>query len=85
MASTLGRFESSRFLLVGTTKNSCVCVCVCVCEAPADNEEALHHRIVDACQTIRNYPGIFERMRRSIMRRVEAWIESDGGHLEHLL
>jgi hypothetical protein len=28
--------------------------------------------LVDACQTIRNYPGIFERMRRSFMRRVEA-------------
>jgi hypothetical protein len=25
--------------------------------APVDNEEALHHRIVDACQTICNYPG----------------------------
>jgi hypothetical protein len=27
--------------------------------APADNEEALDHRIVDACQIILNYPGIF--------------------------
>jgi hypothetical protein len=26
--------------------------------APVDNEEALHHRTVDACQTIRNCPGI---------------------------
>jgi hypothetical protein len=26
--------------------------------APVDNEDALH-RIVDACQTIRTYPGIF--------------------------
>jgi hypothetical protein len=51
---------------------------------PADNEEALHC-IVDACQTIRNYPGIFERMRRSMIRIVEACIESHGGHFEHLL
>jgi hypothetical protein len=51
---------------------------------PVDNEEALH-RIVDACQTIRNYPGIFERMGRSIMRRVEACTESHGGKFEHLL
>jgi hypothetical protein len=36
--------------------------------APVDNEEALHRRIVDACQTIGNYPGIFERMWRSMMR-----------------
>jgi hypothetical protein len=52
---------------------------------PVDNEEALHHRIVDVCQTICNYPGIFEQMRRSMMRRVEACIESHGGHFEHLL
>jgi hypothetical protein len=43
-----------------------------------------HNRIVDTCETIRNCPGIFERMRRSIMRRVEACIESHGGHFGHL-
>jgi hypothetical protein len=26
--------------------------------APFDNEETLHRRIVDACQTIRNYPKV---------------------------
>jgi hypothetical protein len=50
--------------------------------APVGNEEALHYRIVDACQTIRNYPGIFERMRRSMLRRMEACIASHGGHFE---
>jgi hypothetical protein len=49
---------------------------------PVDNEEA--YRIVDACQTIRNYLGIFARMRRSMMRRVEACI-SHGGHFEQSL
>jgi hypothetical protein len=49
-----------------------------------DKEKALH-RIVDACQTIRNYPGIFERMRRSMMKHVVACIESHGGPFEHLL
>jgi hypothetical protein len=53
MVSTLARFQSSGFLPVGTLRNPCV----------------LHHRIVDACQTIRNYPGIVERMPRSMMRR----------------
>jgi hypothetical protein len=43
---------------------------------PVDNEEELHLRIVDACQTIRNYPGISERMRRSMMRRVDLCIKS---------
>jgi hypothetical protein len=33
---------------------------------PADNEEA--HRIVDACQTIRNHPAIFQRMQLSMIR-----------------
>jgi hypothetical protein len=27
--------------------------------APVDNEDALHHRLVDACQTICNYPPHF--------------------------
>jgi hypothetical protein len=53
--------------------------------APVDNEKGLHQHIVDACQTVRNYPGIFARMRRSMMRRVEACTESHGGHFEHLL
>jgi hypothetical protein len=42
MASTLARFESSGFLPVGTLKTL-------VYAAPVDNEEALHHCIVDAC------------------------------------
>jgi hypothetical protein len=52
--------------------------------APVDTEETPHQRIVDACQAIRNFPGISERMRRSMMRRVEACTESHGGHFGHL-
>jgi hypothetical protein len=44
--------------------------------APVDNGGALHHRAVDASQSIRNCPSIFVRMRRSMMRRVEACIKS---------
>jgi hypothetical protein len=44
--------------------------------APVDNEESLHRRIADACQTIRNYPGLFEGMLQSMMRRVKACNES---------
>jgi hypothetical protein len=55
---------------------------VFVCAAPVHNEEALR-RISDACQTVSN--RIFERMRRSIIRGVEACTESHGGHFEHLL
>jgi hypothetical protein len=49
-----------------------------------DNKEALQHRIENACQTIRNYPGVFERMRRSMMRRVEACTKSHGRHFQHI-
>jgi hypothetical protein len=72
MASTLARFD---FYLWRHLKTL-------VYAAPVDNEGALHHRTVDACQTIRIYPGIFERMRWSMMRRVEACTESHG-HFEH--
>jgi hypothetical protein len=41
---------------------------------PVDNEEA--HGTVDACQTIPNYPGVFEPIGRERMRHVEACIFS---------
>jgi hypothetical protein len=40
--------------------------------APVENEETHTRNTVDACQTIRNYPGTSERMRRSKMRTVMA-------------
>jgi hypothetical protein len=70
MASTLARFESSGFLHLNTL----------VYAAPVDNEEKFSHPIADACQIIRNCPGIFERMLRSMMRRVEVYIEFHEGH-----
>jgi hypothetical protein len=80
MASTLARFESSGCLSVGTTQSSFVCSSSFV-----DNQGALHHHVVDACKTVSDYPSIFEGMRQSMMRLVEACIESHGGHFEHLL
>jgi hypothetical protein len=77
VASTVARFESSGFLLGGTPKSL-------VQAAPVDNEEALQPRSVDACQTVRNCSGIFARMRRAMMRRVEVCVESHG-HSEHFL
>jgi hypothetical protein len=77
MASTVSRLQSSGFLLVRTPKTL-------VYTAPVDNEVTLHRRIVDGCQIIRNYPGIYERMRQSMMRRVETCIDSHGGHFEQL-
>jgi hypothetical protein len=45
MASTLNGFQSSGFTPVGTPKTP-------VYAAPVNNEEALHHRAVDVCQTL---------------------------------
>jgi hypothetical protein len=53
--------------------------------AHIDNEEALHHHIVDTCRTIHSYPSISEQMEWSMMRHVEVCTESHGGHFEHLL
>jgi hypothetical protein len=65
MASTLARFESYGILPMRIRKPL-------VYATPVDNREEQLHRIVNTSQTIGNYPGIFEGMRRSMMRRVEA-------------
>jgi hypothetical protein len=44
MVSILARSESSRLLHMGTPKTL-------VYAAPVDKEEALHHHLVDVCQT----------------------------------
>jgi hypothetical protein len=45
----------------------------------------LHQRTFYACQTIQNRPGTFEMAQQSMIRRVRAFIDSGGGHFEHLL
>jgi hypothetical protein len=75
MTSRLSRFESSGFLPVATAE-TIVFVALVV------KEESLHSRILDACRTTRSYPVIFEPMRRSMMRRVEAYAESHR-HFEY--
>jgi hypothetical protein len=67
VAFMVARFASSGVFPCRDTYAAAVC-----------KQEVFHHRIVDDYQTIRNHPGIFERMRRSIMRRIEACIESHG-------
>jgi hypothetical protein len=51
--------------------------------AAHDNEQAIH-RTVDTCQTVRNCPAISERMRRSVMRRVEVGTEFEGDNVDSL-
>ncbi|KYN30334.1 hypothetical protein ALC57_00256, partial [Trachymyrmex cornetzi] len=49
------------------------------------NEDMLRQLIFDACNTIRNCFGIFERVRQSMIQCVQACIESNGRHFKHLL
>lgn len=56
-----------------------------VYERPIDTRDDLLRRIIDACETIRNTYGIFERVRQSMTRRVDACIRENGRHIEHLL
>ena len=56
-----------------------------VYEADIPDKETLHRRVMEACETIRHNPGVFERVRQSMIRRVHAFLEARGGHFEHLL
>lgn len=56
-----------------------------VYSTPVQNVEDLRHRIIQACNEIRNTPGIFERIRRSMRRRLESCVLAGGGHFEHML
>ncbi|EZA46588.1 hypothetical protein X777_00002, partial [Ooceraea biroi] len=52
---------------------------------PIENIEDLRNRIVASCETIRNIPGIFERIRQSMRRRVDSCIIAGSDHFQHLL
>jgi hypothetical protein len=53
--------------------------------SPIQDEEMLRNRIIDACEIIKNTPGIFQRVRDSLLRRAEACITVGGGHFQQLL
>lgn len=52
---------------------------------PINSVEVLRQRIIDAFEAIRNMEYIFLRVNRSMYRRVEACIMTNGGHFEQLL
>ena len=62
---------------------------VLVYRTPIQDLQSLRARIMAGCETIRNTPGIFQRIRDSIRRRVDACINAfnnaDGWYFEHLL
>lgn len=56
-----------------------------VYRTPVDNIEDLRERIVAGCEVIRQKPGVFEKMRQSMRKRMDCVIEMNGRHIEHLL
>lgn len=66
------------FFLWGHLKSSVYAI-------PVNTIDELRVRITDAFQQVRNNPGIFERVRGSMSRRIVACVEQNGGHIEHLL
>ena len=53
--------------------------------SPVPNLESLRNRIVACSEDIRNTPGVWDRVRRSMRHRCEVCIQAGGGHFEHLL
>ncbi|KAJ4448851.1 hypothetical protein ANN_00242 [Periplaneta americana] len=56
-----------------------------VYSSPVPDLESLRNRIVACCEDIRNTPGVWDRVRRSMRHRCEVCIQAGGGHFEHLL
>lgn len=56
-----------------------------VYSVPIESEAHLVQRIMEQCEVIRNTPGIFERVRRSMRNRLVSCINMNGGQFQHLL
>ena len=54
-------------------------------QTPVESEVELIGRLVDAAARITETPGVFERVRHSLSRRLQACIEANGQNFEHLL
>ncbi|KAJ4435913.1 hypothetical protein ANN_18533 [Periplaneta americana] len=56
-----------------------------VYSSPVPDLESLRNRIVACSEDIRNTPGVWDPVRRSMRHRCEVCIEAGGRHFEHLL
>ncbi|KAJ4444666.1 hypothetical protein ANN_06463 [Periplaneta americana] len=56
-----------------------------VYSSPVTDLESLRNRIVACSEDIRNTPGVWDRVRRSMRDRCEVCIQTGGEHFEHLL
>lgn len=52
---------------------------------PVENVDDLRNRIIAGCNTIRNDPGVFERVRQSMRRRMDSCIQAGGNHFQQFL
>ena len=52
---------------------------------PVENVEDLRNRIIAGCNLIRNDPGVFERVRQSMRRRLDACMLARGGYFQQFL
>ncbi|KAL3276692.1 hypothetical protein HHI36_012062 [Cryptolaemus montrouzieri] len=48
-------------------------------------ETELRNRIITSCDTIRNTPGIFQKVRDNMRRRTEACILAGGGYFQQFI
>ncbi|KAJ4434255.1 hypothetical protein ANN_22805 [Periplaneta americana] len=56
-----------------------------VYSSPVPDLESLRNGIVACSEDIRNTPGVWDRVRRSMRHRCEVCIQAGGGHFEHRL
>lgn len=56
-----------------------------VYETPVPSVEDLVARVVMAGETVRQNPGVFDRVRADWLARCQKCIEENGGHVEHLM
>lgn len=56
-----------------------------VYKTPVQDLEDLRNRIIASCRVIQDSPGIFDRIRRSMRRRVDSCVMAGGGHFQHLI
>ena len=66
------------FYLWGNVKSEVYCT-------PATNFDELCERIVATFGAIRNRPDQLERVRESMMRRLNGWVAANGQNFEHIM
>jgi hypothetical protein len=66
------------FYLWGHIKNE-------VYVTPVTNVDELWERIISTFDAIRNRPGQLERVKESMMRRLNRCVAANGQHFEHLM